>query len=107
MPAVQHLHSTYSQPLGKFQQRAAFSFCSAVVLCSCGTVQGSLVVRSMLSVACSLTQVCVAGINRRCKNRVMPMQPESYDSRGVVEGSSLGSSPKMISESFEPIPMSC
>ncbi|KAL3152288.1 hypothetical protein ABBQ32_001359 [Trebouxia sp. C0010 RCD-2024] len=45
------------------------------------------------------------GISGRCKDRVIAMQPESYDSRGMVEGSSLGSSPKL--GSFEPIPMSC
>ena len=63
--------------------------------------------QSSFAVACAAIQFNVAGIHRRYKDRVMPMQPESYDSRGMVEGSSLGSSPKMISESFEPIPMSC
>ena len=48
-----------------------------------------------------------AGIARRCKDRVVGIQPESYDSRGMVEDSSLGSSPKLISGSYEPIPMSC
>lgn len=61
----------------------------------------------ILSVADVLTKVNVAGIDRRYRNRVMHMQPESYDSRGMVEGSSLGSSPKLIAGSFEPIPMSC
>ena len=48
----------------------------------------------------------LAGIARRCKDRANRLQAESYDSKGMVDGSSLGSSPKMICGSFEPIPMS-
>lgn len=47
------------------------------------------------------------GIARRFQGRVADMQHGSYDSRGMIEGSSLGSSPKVIAGSFEPIPMSC
>ena len=38
---------------------------------------------------------------------MVDMQQESFDSRGFVEGSSMGSSPKLIAGSFEPVPMSC
>lgn len=103
--AVQHLHNAYSQPLGEHQRCGSIYLslsCSIVLAyCACGSVV------SVLSAVHVFNKVNVAGIDRRFKNRVMHMQPESYDSRGMVEGSSLGSSPKLIAGSFEPIPMSC
>ena len=49
----------------------------------------------------------LTGIARRFQGKVAEIQQGSYDSRGMIEGSSLGSSPKVIAGSYEPIPMSC